>query len=167
MKFFIVVIEWAELMRFFYCYVFPVDSSYAIGKIPCFIKIICNLFSICFWFGHPRKKNDATEALAELASKRFAGNKSKKLLAITNPWGVKFVRMTNDQRILCEKFVEDILFEGQMGTLYRHSVNEPNCCHATPITYHSRGNSTSLVQHFTSYFNDVDTSQSPLANYFT
>lgn len=44
--------------------------------------------------------------------------------------------MTPQQRLLCEKFVDDIMFEGQMGTLNRNSV-QINSGIITPISFRS------------------------------
>ncbi|XP_017483403.1 PREDICTED: uncharacterized protein LOC108372264 [Rhagoletis zephyria] len=83
-----------------------------------------------------KRKLDATEALVEIASKRFAGKENSTSTAITNSWAVKLDRMATEQRILCEKFVEDIMFEGQMGTLTRNSVKiNAAASHPIPVTF--------------------------------
>ncbi|XP_054747168.1 uncharacterized protein LOC129252984 [Anastrepha obliqua] len=69
-----------------------------------------------------KRKPDAAEALVEIATKRFSSKDRNKTTVITDSWAVKLERMAPNQRILCEKFVEDILFEGQMGTLHRNSL---------------------------------------------
>lgn len=37
-------------------------------------------------------------------------------------WAYKLKSLTSDQKLLAEKFINDILFEAQMGKLTRHSV---------------------------------------------
>ncbi|XP_067627004.1 uncharacterized protein [Eurosta solidaginis] len=69
-----------------------------------------------------KRKPDAAETLVEIASKRVGPKEKSYSEAITYLWAVKLDRMTPQQRILCEKFVADILFEGQMGTLHRNSL---------------------------------------------
>ncbi|XP_053953829.1 uncharacterized protein LOC128860368 [Anastrepha ludens] len=69
-----------------------------------------------------KRKPDAAEALVEIATKRFSSKDRNKTTIITDSWAVKLERMAPHQRILCEKFVEGILFEGQMGTLHRNSL---------------------------------------------
>lgn len=43
-------------------------------------------------------------------------------IAIARNWAFKLERMSAEQRRLAEKFINEILFEGEKGNLRRHSV---------------------------------------------
>ena len=42
---------------------------------------------------------------------------------IAKSWAYKMSRMKSHQRIWAEKFINDILTEGELNTLHRHSVS--------------------------------------------
>ncbi|XP_030028566.2 uncharacterized protein LOC115446146 [Manduca sexta] len=54
---------------------------------------------------------------------------------ISKNWAIKLNRLEPDQRRYAEKIINDVLFEGEMGTLTRHGVQFPGC--ASPCPSHS------------------------------
>lgn len=52
---------------------------------------------------------------------------------LASAWAKELGAMTPDQKILAKKFINDVIFEGQMGTLTRNSVkiNEPEYIYYT------------------------------------
>lgn len=55
--------------------------------------------------------------------------------AIAKIWALKLTKMKPNQRIWAEKFINDILTEGELGTLHRHYVynqNFPTTSSSTP-----------------------------------
>lgn len=101
-----------------------------------------------------KRKADPTDTLLEIASQRFVQSENTQ---ITDAWCVKLDRMVPEQRLLAEKFVEDILFEGQLGTLNRNSVviNEP----ATAGAFKSISSTPLLTINNNSDMSDSDISQ--------
>lgn len=63
---------------------------------------------------------------------------------LTSAWAVELQKMTTTQLIFAKKAINDILFEGQMGTLLRHSVvnNAPISRTSTPVSDISLGHSS-------------------------
>lgn len=112
--------------------------------------------------------------MLEIATKRFASKEKNKSTAITDSWAVKLERMNPQQRILCEKFVDDIMFEGQMGTLHRNSVkiNTDNIILTPSTTATFKSNSSTPVQYTSDLTNvsfsesDMSQSQSQISNFF-
>lgn len=79
----------------------------------------------------PRQKNrkrkapDPTEELVKLASQRLQQpqDDNDKFAAA---WAVELRKMDPQQQLFAKKAINDILFEGQMGTLHRNSVEINN-----------------------------------------
>ncbi|KAL5246062.1 hypothetical protein ACI65C_013470 [Semiaphis heraclei] len=42
---------------------------------------------------------------------------------IASGWGIELSKMTPNQQLYAKKFIDDILFEGRLGNLHRHSVS--------------------------------------------
>lgn len=42
---------------------------------------------------------------------------------IASGWGIELNKMTPNQQLYAKKFIDDILFEGRLGNLHRHSVS--------------------------------------------
>lgn len=53
---------------------------------------------------------------------------------IAKGWGVEYEKMSASQQLYAKKFIDDILFEGRLGNLDRHSItiNNPPQSIATP-----------------------------------
>lgn len=53
---------------------------------------------------------------------------------VAKGWALKLKRMKREQRIYAEKFINDVLLEGELGTLHRHSfqVNGSSNTRFTP-----------------------------------
>lgn len=54
---------------------------------------------------------------------------------IATTWAKELEIMAPDQQVYAKKFINEILFEGQMGTLHRHSMRETL---STPLSSQSR-----------------------------
>lgn len=48
---------------------------------------------------------------------------SSKSQIIAIGWGIELSKMTPNQQLYAKKFIDDILFEGRLGNLHRHSVS--------------------------------------------
>ena len=45
---------------------------------------------------------------------------------IAKGWGVEYEKMSANQQLYAKKFIDDILFEGRLGNLHRHSITVNN-----------------------------------------
>ncbi|XP_076058390.1 uncharacterized protein LOC143035331 isoform X2 [Oratosquilla oratoria] len=83
----------------------------------------------------PKKKTkmDQREELLTSASKRLR-NPNYEYAKLASAWVVELQKMNPTQMLFAKKAINDILFEGQMGTLHRHSVviNAPMSRTSTP-----------------------------------
>ncbi|XP_037820473.1 uncharacterized protein LOC119609672 [Lucilia sericata] len=68
-----------------------------------------------------RKKPDPAEELMILAAKRLS-QPPDECDKIIESWAVKFKNMSPTQRLYADKFINEILFEGQLGMLHRNSM---------------------------------------------
>lgn len=70
----------------------------------------------------PRKasKREYSEMMEPLPLYDYASNQDDANIA--KVWEAKFKTLPPDQKFFAEKAINDILFEAQMGTLYRDSV---------------------------------------------
>lgn len=81
-------------------------------------------------------------------------------------WAFKLERMSVDQRRLAEKFINEILFEGEVGSLHRHSVII-NPSQANPSWSH-RQHSPALIPHTPSLIQNIlQPSHTPSTEYGT
>lgn len=68
-----------------------------------------------------KKKEDLQQDLLTLARDHFKKPENEYQVMARN-WAFKLERMSGEQRRLAEKFINEILFEGEEGNLHRHSV---------------------------------------------
>ena len=72
----------------------------------------------------PRKKKrprDISEQLTQVSCEYFK-NLPNYYNTIAAAWAVELQNMAETQQMLAKKFINEIIFEGQMGTLHRDSV---------------------------------------------
>ncbi|KAK3880527.1 hypothetical protein Pcinc_014991 [Petrolisthes cinctipes] len=68
-----------------------------------------------------RVKIDQQEELLTLACKRLHDTDNE-YAKIASVWADELRKMSPTQMLFAKKAINDILFEGQMGTLHRHSI---------------------------------------------
>ncbi|MCL4145992.1 UNVERIFIED_CONTAM: hypothetical protein GTU68_055907 [Idotea baltica] len=68
-----------------------------------------------------RKAPDPTEEFVKLAFKCLQQPQGDSDI-LAAAWAVELLKMDPQQQLFAKKAINDILFEGQMGTLHRHSV---------------------------------------------
>ncbi|XP_064103873.1 uncharacterized protein LOC135213702 isoform X3 [Macrobrachium nipponense] len=68
-----------------------------------------------------RKAPDPTEELVKLAYKRLQQPQDDSDI-LAAAWAVELRKMDPQQQLFAKKAINEILFEGQMGTLHRNSV---------------------------------------------
>ncbi|VVC98980.1 unnamed protein product [Leptidea sinapis] len=68
-----------------------------------------------------KKKEDLQHDLMTLARDHYKKPENEYQVMARN-WAFKLERMSGEQRRLAEKFINEILFEGEEGNLHRHSV---------------------------------------------
>ncbi|XP_023294757.2 uncharacterized protein LOC111677794 [Lucilia cuprina] len=68
-----------------------------------------------------KRKADPAEELMILAAKRLS-QPPDECDKIIESWAVKFKNMSPKQRLYADKFINEILFEGQLGMLHRNSM---------------------------------------------
>lgn len=82
------------------------------------------------------KKDDSTEELMKMCCQRL-----KQPLddydKIASAWAVELKKMDPQQQLFAKKAINDIIFEGQMGTLHRNSVEINNSRASTPYSVQS------------------------------
>ncbi|KAK3862833.1 hypothetical protein Pcinc_031336 [Petrolisthes cinctipes] len=85
-----------------------------------------------------RVKTEQQEELLGMACKRLH-NTDNEYAIVASGWAVDLQKMSPTQMLFAKKAINDILFEGQMGTLHRHSVviNEPYSKVSTPMIDYS------------------------------
>lgn len=69
-----------------------------------------------------RKVEDPTDELLRLAVNRLKQPSDNNNLHLATTWASDLNAMQPQQQILAKKFINDIIFEGQMNTLHRNSV---------------------------------------------
>ncbi|KAK8395762.1 hypothetical protein O3P69_005693 [Scylla paramamosain] len=79
-----------------------------------------------------RKAPDPTEELVKLASKRLQQPQDDSDV-VAAAWAVELRKMDPQQQLFAKKAINEILFEGQMGTLHRSSVEINVSRVATPL----------------------------------
>ncbi|XP_063601117.1 uncharacterized protein LOC134777210 [Penaeus indicus] len=83
-----------------------------------------------------RKAPDPTEELVKLASKRLQQPQDDSDI-VAAAWAVELRKMDPQQQLFAKKAINEILFEGQMGTLHRSSVEINVSRVATPYSVQS------------------------------
>ncbi|XP_055614280.1 uncharacterized protein LOC129760649 [Uranotaenia lowii] len=83
---------------------------------------------------------------------------------IAQGWGVEYRKLSATQQLYAKKFIDDILFEGRLGNLHRHSitVNDPLQSLGVPNTNrHKPAGRHQFVAHQPGYLNDNDARSAP------
>ena len=45
---------------------------------------------------------------------------------IAKGWGIEYAKISGNQQLYAKKFIDDILYEGRLGNLHRHSITVNN-----------------------------------------
>ncbi|XP_022201818.2 uncharacterized protein LOC111058586 [Nilaparvata lugens] len=69
-----------------------------------------------------RKATDPTEELVKLTPQRYLHEPQDDIDKIAAAWAAELRKMDPQQQLFAKKAINDIIFEGQMGTLHRNSV---------------------------------------------
>jgi len=56
---------------------------------------------------------------------------------LAKAWGIEFDKIKEDQQLYAKKFIDDIIYEGQLGNLHRNSITINHS--PIPISTHSTG----------------------------
>ena len=85
------------------------------------------MFIVRRWTSKKKKsrKLDESQELISSARKRLQQPQSE-FEKIASAWAVELQKMKPQQQLFAKKVINDILFEGQMGTLRRDSVQVNN-----------------------------------------
>lgn len=83
-----------------------------------------------------KKAGDPTEELVKLATKRLQQSQDD-CDTVAAAWAVELRKMDPQQQMFAKKAINDILFEGQMGTLHRNSVEINASRVSTPYSVQS------------------------------
>lgn len=111
-----------------------------------------------------RKAADPTEELVKLASKRLQQpqDDSDKIAAA---WAVELRKMDPQQQLFAKKAINDVIFEGQMGTLHRNSVEINVSRVSTPYSVQSLPSVNLNTSSFHQY-ESAGTSSTDAGSYF-
>jgi len=69
-----------------------------------------------------QKHQSSQEELVGLACKRLRQTEDSDEMKIAIAWASELQKMNTKQQIFAKKAINDILFEGQMGTLHRNAI---------------------------------------------
>lgn len=79
------------------------------------------------------KQNELLELACDLLSKNCKEEESNECLDVAKVWGTKLMSLDPVQRRFAEKAINDILFEADMGTLHRNSVQINSIPNSDPL----------------------------------
>lgn len=83
-----------------------------------------------------KKRPDPTDELVQLVTTRLQQPEDD-CGKVAAAWAVELRKMDPQQQMFAKKAINDILFEGQMGTLHRHSVEINASRASTPYSVQS------------------------------
>ena len=82
------------------------------------------------------KKEDSSDELVKMACQRLK-KQPDDYEKIAAAWAVELKKMDPHQQLFAKKAINDIIFEGQMGTLHRNSVEINASRASTPYSVRS------------------------------